>query len=255
MIVRDSIVSGLGLIEIGLGARQTRTLHRLFIGQAVIVLSCGVIGSHRATIGGLGHGLEVTASIPYVFSERVKEQSDAVLCYDKRDGFADFSFGGKYSILEEKHAPVSLVAGLDIKFETAGGTNNPGTGTTDVSPYLAVSKKFGHHATPYASYRATISNHGNADTHTLSIGDEVELNETVTIDTRLDAAFATATDTISSVSTYSLEVAGYLQLLHNLYLIPSVAVATGSTATSKVAAIQTGSPFGVKGAISIYYLY
>ena len=48
-------------------------------------------------------------------------------------GFGDFTFGAKYSILDEKkNAPVSLVAGVNVKFDTAGGANNPGTKTTDV---------------------------------------------------------------------------------------------------------------------------
>ena len=56
MIVRDPIVSRLRPIEIGLGTRQARTLYRLFIGQAVIVLPRGVVGGQRAVIGGLGEG-------------------------------------------------------------------------------------------------------------------------------------------------------------------------------------------------------
>lgn len=213
----------------------------------------------RYSLGvGLGHGLEVTASIPYVLSERSKVEFNNPAIepeYEKKDGFGDFSFGGKYCLLDEKKGPVSLVAGLDIKFDTAGGRNNPGTQTTDVSPYLAASKKLGHHFTPYAAYRATISNHGQADSHVLTLGSENELNETVTIDTRFDATFATATDDLSALETYSLEVASYLQLFHNFYLIPSVAVATGSTAHSKVADVHFGSPFGVRGGLSLYYLY
>ena len=213
----------------------------------------------RYSLGfGLGHGLEVTASIPYVLSERAKiEFSNPAIEseYEKRDGFGDFSFGAKYSLLDEKSAPVALVVGTDIKFDTAGGKNNPGTQTTDVSPYLAVSKKLGHHATPYAAYRATISNHGQPDTHLLSLGSENELNETVTIDVRFDAAFTTASNDLSSFETYSLELASYLQLFHNFYLIPSVAVATGSGPHSKVSDVDFGSPFAVKVGASLYYLF
>ena len=220
----------------------------------------GNITESRYSLGaGLGYGLEVTASIPYVFSERGKvEFNDPAKEseYEKKDGLGDFSFGAKYSLMEEKKGkPVSLVAGLDVKFETAGGSNHPGTNTTDVSPYLAVSKKICKHATPYASYRAVLSNHGNADTHVLSIGSENEVNERVTVDVRLDAALATATNELSSLETYSLEVASYLELYHNLYLIPSVAVATGSAAHSKVADVHFDSPFGVRGGVSLYYLY
>ena len=213
----------------------------------------------RYSLGaGLGYGLEVTASIPYVFSESTKVEFNnpfLVAEPEKKDGFGDFSFGAKYSLLDEKSAPVALVVGTDIKFDTAGGKNNPGTQTTDVSPYLAVSKKLGHHATPYAAYRATISNHGQPDTHLLSLGSENELNETVTIDVRFDAAFTTASNELSSFETYSLELASYLQLFHNFYLIPSVAVATGSGPHSKVSDVDFGSPFGVKTGAALYYLF
>lgn len=214
----------------------------------------------RYSLGvGLGYGLEVTASIPYVLSERTKvEFNNPAIApvAGKRDGFGDFSFGAKYSLLDEKKgAPVSLVAGLNVKFDTAGGTNKPGTATTDVSPLLAVCKKVGHHAMPYASYLAVISNHGNPDTHVLSIGSENEINETVTIDARFDAAFFTATDFLSSFETYDLELASYVQLFHNFYLIPSVAVATGSGGHSKGVDLRFDSPFGISTGVSLYYLY
>ena len=46
---------------------------------------------------GLGRGLEVSASIPYVFSERGKVQMNGFEPeYDKRDGFGDFALGAKY---------------------------------------------------------------------------------------------------------------------------------------------------------------
>jgi len=216
----------------------------------------------RYSLGaGVGYGLEVTASIPYVFSERtaLRSDADAGILTEKRDGFGDFSFGAKYSLLDEKkNAPVSLVAGLNVKFDTAGGANNPGTKTTDVNPILAVSKKLGHHHTPYASYQAVISNHGHADEHILSVGVERELNETVTFDARVEAAYLTATDSFSSSESYDLELASYLQLLHNFYLIPSVAVATGSTSHSKGSKYSDehfGSPFGIKAGLSLYYLF
>lgn len=213
----------------------------------------------RYSLGaGLGYGLEVTASIPYVFSESTKVEFNNPFLepeYEKKDGFGDFSFGAKYGILEEKKkAPVSLVAGVDVKFET-GGRNTPGTGTTDVSPYLAVSKKVGHHVIPYAAYRATIRNHGAEDSHILSLGSENEINETVTIDARVDAVFNTATNELSSFETYDLELSSYVQLFHNFYVIPAVTLATGSTAHTKDIDIHFGSPFEVKAGASLYYLF
>jgi len=71
----------------------------------------------------------------------------------------DFSFGGKYRLFDEEKEPFSRVDGLDIKFDTAGG-GDAGTQTTDVSPYLAASKKLNPHLIPFGIYRATLRNNG-----------------------------------------------------------------------------------------------
>lgn len=215
---------------------------------------------------GLGHGLEVTASIPYVLSEREKEAFEVASKYDNKDGVGDFAFGGKYLIVGGEHKPFSLVAGLDLKFDTAGG-NNAGTQTTDVSPYLAASTAVGHHLKPYAAYRAALRNHGAEDTHTLTLGAEVELNETVTVDAKFDAAFNTASDNsllfmkvpdrrgVKSYENYSFELGSYVQLVHNFYLLPSVRVVITSAADTRDGETRFASATGVGGGLSLYYLY
>lgn len=204
---------------------------------------------------GLGHGLEVTASIPYVMSERTKVELNGLEPeYEKRDGVGDFSFGGKYRLFDEEKEPFSLVAGLDMKFDTAGG-GNAGTQTTDVSPYLAASKKLNPHFIPYGIYRATLRNNGGEDTHTVTAGAEAELNETVTLDARLDANFGTGTKLSTASEVYSFELASYVQLLHNFYLIPSVAVASGSPVDAKSGDARLDTPFAIRGGMSLYYLF
>ena len=133
--------------------------------------------------------------------------------------------------------------------------HNTGTQTTTVSPYLAASKKLGHHLIPYAAYRAVISNNDGADSHIATLGAEMELNETVTLDAKFDADFTRSTKTVNSFETYSFELASYLQLCHNFYLIPSVAVATGSSFDSKVAAVHFESPFAIRGGMALSYLF
>ncbi len=215
---------------------------------------------------GLGHDLEVTASIPYVLSERVKEEV-AETKYENRDGVGDFGFGGKYRLLDEEKEPLSLVVGLDMKFDTAG-VGNAGTQTTDVSPYLAASKKLNPHFTPYGIYRATLRNNGREDTHTVSLGAEMELNETVTFDARFDAGFNTSADKSKTFSdildpkpvkgfqTYNFDLGTYIQVCHNLYLIPSVRViVTSATDSRDEPTIHFNSSTGVGGGMSLYYLF
>lgn len=200
---------------------------------------------------GLGHGLEVDASIPYVFSERAKVLDEPT---ERRDGIGDFVFGLKYALVETtKQQPFGLVIGADIKFDTAG-THNAGTGNTDVSPYIAGSQRATEHLTPYAIYRATISKKGE-DFHNLTFGVEAEANETVTVDARFDAIFANGTVNLKASERYSLELSTYLQLCHNFYVIPAVTVASGSPIEVKGTEESLRSPKELRGALSFYYLF
>ncbi|WP_085812734.1 hypothetical protein [Geoanaerobacter pelophilus] len=202
---------------------------------------------------GLGYGLEVSASVPYVFSERDKVQLVEPE-YEKRDGFGDFAIEGKYRLMGGEEKPCTVVAGLGVKFDTAGG-NNAGSGTTDVSPFIAASANMGHHNIPYAVYRATIRNHDEQDTHTVSLGLEKELSHTVTLDAKIDANFNTATRDITANEDFTFEVASYIQLAHNFYLLPSVAYTVGTDARVKEEEFRYGSTDGFKGGVSLYYLF
>ncbi|AJE03605.1 transporter family protein [Geobacter pickeringii] len=203
---------------------------------------------------GLGHGLELTASIPFVFTERAKAELAGVPEYEKRDGFGDFALEAKYRLLGGEEKPFTVVTGLGLKFDTAR-RKDTGTGTTDVSPFIAASANLGHHYTPYAIYRATIRNHDAQDTHTLSLGLEKELNHTVTLDAKVDANFNTATRATTANEDFSFEVTSYIQVAHNFYLLPSVAYTVATNATSKVNDLRVGPVDGFRGGISLYYLY
>lgn len=209
---------------------------------------------------GLGYGLEVDASIPYIFSER---ESKTGFEPEKTDGVGDFRFGAKYALVKpEKEQPFGLVIGTDVKFDTAG-PNNAGTQTTAVSPYIAGSQKVSEHLTPYAIYRATLQNNGGEDAHDLALGVEAEVNHNLTFDARFDAVFGTGTDGNERIrieprkasERYSLELASYIQLFHNFYLIPAVSVATGSPVDIRRTEEQLGSPKTIAGAVSLYYLF
>lgn len=204
---------------------------------------------------GLGHGLEVSAFLPYVFSERLKAEVEGVGAeYEKRDGFGDFGLQAKYRVLGGEHEPVTLVAGLGLKFDSAGN-DDAGTGTTDVSPFIAASTNLGHHTTPYAVYRATIRNHGVQDTHTVSLGLEKELTHTVTLDAKIDANFNTSTREVTGNADYNFEVASYIELAHNFYLLPSIAYVVATNAKDKDTDLRVTSYDGFRGGLSLYYLF
>ena len=204
---------------------------------------------------GLGHGLEMTASIPFVFSERAKTEFAAVEPeYEKRDGFGDVALEAKYRLLGGEEEPFTLVTGLGLKFDSAR-RKDAGTGTTDVSPFVAASANMGRHYIPYAIYRVTLRNHDVQDTHTLSLGVEKELNPTVTFDAKIDANFNTAARDITANEDFSFELTSYIQVAHNFYLLPSAAYTLATSATDKAGDLRLGPADGLRGGLSLYYLY
>jgi hypothetical protein len=227
------------------------------------------ISESRFSLGvGVGMGLELSASLPYAFSEQKKNENTARHSMrgreggevfgeeakrENRDGIGDFAVGAKYALLTEKKSPVSLTVGLDAKFDTA--KDDAGTGTTNISPYLAVSKNFGHLFVPYASYRATIRNHDAADSHIISVGVESELHDRITLDARLDSSINVNAKRFSPSETYTVDLAAYLRLYKNIYVIPSVAAGFGSLSKDDMRHIQYDSPNSIKGAVALYALF
>ncbi|GFO57874.1 hypothetical protein GMST_01990 [Geomonas silvestris] len=221
----------------------------------------GKIKSHASeanlSVGiGLLHGLEVTASVPYLFNERTSASfASGAADTEKRDGIGDFALEGKYRLLGGEEAPVTVVTGLGLKFDTAG-TRNGGTGSTDVSPFIAASMNLPRHHTPYAIYRANLrSGEANPDTHTLSLGLEKEVNHTFTLDAKIDANFNTATSHVSSNQDFVFELSSYIQVAHNFYVLPNVAYLTATDQTLKVTDTRVTGQDGYRVGASLYYLF
>ena len=204
---------------------------------------------------GLGYGLEITASLPYVISEREKEEIAGASIYPpKVDGFGDLSVEAKYLALGGEGKPLNLVVGLGAKFDTAR-RKDAGTGTSDISPFVAASYNLGHHYVPYAGYRATLRNHDAEDTHTLTVGLEKEINHTFTLDAKIDANFNTATDVTRANQDYLFELGSYIQVAHNLYILPAVAYVHTSGVADKAGDVNVNAGDGIKAGVALYYLF
>ena len=213
--------------------------------------------SHYSLGVGLIERLEVNASIPYLLSEKEKEELDGgPSVSDERDGFGDLTLGAKYRVFDEEEKPFSLAVGLDIKFDTAS-QGEGGTGTTEISPYVAVSRKHGEYLIPYVSYRATIANHGESDEHALSLGVEAEMTESITLDAVVSGSYHTAGDEVKSYESYGLEVAAYFGIGENLYLIPSVGVERNTKVDGKGEASEVSFDAAntYRGGLTLYFLY
>lgn len=202
-------------------------------------------------------GLEVSASLPYVLNESEKEVLDGGgTVAEERDGFGDLTIGAKYRVFEEGGLPLTLVAGLDVKLDTAS-QEHAGTGTTAVSPYLAISRKYGERLIPYASYRATFVDRGESDEHALNLGVEAEMSETITLDALLSGSYHTASDEAKSYESYGLEVAAYFGITDHLYLIPAVGVerTTGIDGKGDASDLSIDPATTYRGALTLYVLY
>lgn len=200
-------------------------------------------------------GLEITASIPYLFSERASVHfASGAGDTERRDGIGDFALEGKYRLLGGEEAPFTVVTGLDLKFDTAG-INDGGTGTTDVSPFIAGSMNLPHHYTPYAVYRANLRSGDAPNTHTLSLGLEKEINHTFTLDAKIDANFNTSSSLVSSNEDFVFELTSYIQVAHNFYVLPSVAYLTATDQTLRATDTRITGQDGFRVGASLYYLF
>jgi hypothetical protein len=211
------------------------------------------------TLGlGVGHNLELGASIPYILRERERLDFEgaAESESERRDGFGDLTLGVKYRLLDEEPGSVALVAGLDVKFDTASEEDG-GTGTTDVSPYLALSRTLDERYKPYAVYRATFRNHDESDEHSLTAGLEAEMCERATLDAAFKVTHNTSSDLFDSYQTYGAEVATYIEVGHNLYLIPAVGLERSTSIDGRGDAepLDIDPVTTFRGALTLYALY
>lgn len=180
-------------------------------------------GSTYSLGAGLGHGFQVNVSIPYKFVDDINNSNSPGNEYRNPrdfwrpdshwDGFGDVTTGLKYRIFAEEKLPLVVTAGLDVKFNTAGtigdinrvvGMDYFLSGSTDISPCLAVSTAIGSDIKPYASYRATLRNNGNNDSHALSIGTQYEVSPSVTLNPSFSATLQTDSSVFHSYQSYDL---------------------------------------------------
>ncbi|MDY6836707.1 MAG: hypothetical protein SWH78_01925 [Thermodesulfobacteriota bacterium] len=215
------------------------------------------IGTGYAFNVGLGHGVEMGARTSYLFSERLKIQYPSVPMTTERasaEGFGDIALTGKVLIFDERDKPFTLIAGLDVKLDSAP-EDEDGTGTTDIHSSVAASTTLSKGLRPFARYSFVARNHGARDSHEFLFGAEKELNKNVGLQASLEARFHTSSDALSHYESYHLQVQSYIRICHDFYAVPKVAYAIRSSADIRKSdrrfdsATSTGLTFG------FYYLF
>jgi hypothetical protein len=212
----------------------------------------------EGTLGlGLGHGFQVEAAIPYAFSVRTRARyyvlpSESI--YHSREGFGDLSLGAKYEVFSEKERSFALVAGLELKLDTAS-ENRFGTGTTDVGPFLAASTTIGAGMRPYAAYDLAVRNHGERDSHVFGLGVEKELNDSMALTPFLEVSFHTSTDTLTSYETYVFGLKSYIRIHRHFYAIPLVGFEIDSPVRRRDVDLRFDASEGIHIGLSLYHLF
>jgi hypothetical protein len=207
---------------------------------------------------GLGHGLEVAASIPYVFFDNLRNRfygyPDPQTLHYRSDGFGDVELGAKYLVFSEDDKPFTLVACLETKFQTAS-EDDGGTGSTDISPLVAASITVAQGVRPYVLYSFTERNHGEKDTHSIRLGFEKELDERIGLDAYWEGSFHTSSDLVTSYNTYYFRAESYIRVYGDLYVLPGVGVAVNSCADRKDMDLHFDSTRGMVLMLSFYRLF
>lgn len=202
---------------------------------------------------GVGAGVQITANLPFVFRDE-EELEDGGFSVDRdSDGIGDLAVGAAIDLSRPLGLPLPMAVGLDVKLDSAG-TGNAGTGTTEYSPYVALSWRSGA-LSPYLTYRATLSDSGNAsDRHAVVLGAQTPLTRTQTVDLRFEAGYNTE-DTYEAHMDYSMQLIWYFGLSRNYYLTPAVSVTTEDPADEARGGGDRGRTWGYRAGLGLYAVY
>jgi hypothetical protein len=219
---------------------------------------------HRVTLtdfslrAGIASDIEIGISVPYVYSDRVAfsfTNPPGQPFYGRSEGWGDFTMGARYRLLGEDDHPFTLAAGMDIKLDTAN-VRKEGTGTTDYIPYLAASTTAANgRLRPFAYYRAVFRNHDANDDHFLGFGAEYKLNRNMSLVPFANVDFKTATKFIRAYEVFEFGMETYARLDRNLYLIPRVSFAAGTSTSTTSNSEDFSGLIGYSVGLGVYYLF
>ncbi|GEM_PF-2685241 len=185
-----------------------------------------------AAIGvGVAPGLKLSIALPYTMVQHeINMEAGKII---KKDGFGDLTLGARYALTKSLvKLPFDAAVGVDWKTTTASdGEENTGTGRNSYAPYVAVSKNL-HIVIPYVKYQPefVVKQHAGQTNHNLTLGAEIEFGHHYTLDVAakytakghgVDDAFGK--EDVRSANDLELEVAPYIEVVKNLYILPKVA--------------------------------
>lgn len=220
--------------------------------QPAIVGNNGYSKTDHALLTSAGVGLGYGLQLDFALRQGISRRNLLASGVTSDDGAGDMSAAVSYKILGGEKKVPAVVAGLGLGFENAWH-GNPGSATTNVTPFVAASYELGDGYVPYWMYRANFRSGGKSDSHELTVGIEKLLNRFITLDGKGAATFRTGSAESSSAEDYSFELGSYLQVAKNFYLLPSLAALQQSRRT--IGTFKQQSVAGIKTGLSIYYYF
>jgi hypothetical protein len=227
-----------------------------YLGQFKLSLTADRRELRNSLSVGLGYGLEMTAFLPFIFSDRRKDESfvSGVPRMDLQNNLGDLGVGLKYRLSGGKEKPMTWVVGLDVEFDTAED-DRAGTNGFDFTPYLAASAALPNGWRPFAMFQSAIRSGGVSDIHTLKIGTEKILNQMFTLLGDFQASFITAHAGSDRSASFSLGLGAYINLYRDLYVIPSVRYLMQTRMDLQNGDIEQDTLTATRWSLGLYYLF
>jgi hypothetical protein len=208
-------------------------------------------GTAVTVAAGVVSGLKLSASLPYTFAQHAEGTSF--------DGFGDLSLGARYAITKSLvKLPFDLAFGMDWTLATAEGSKkvNLAPGSNNFAPYLAISKNF-HTIIPYVKYQPefVVKEHAGQTIHNLTAGAEIEFSHHYSLDVSIKGSASNAHEGLKGSNDIEFEVAPYINVTKNLYLLPKVAykLIGGVQDAEGVKIVKSADEYTV--GFGVYYLF
>lgn len=204
---------------------------------------------------GVGHDLQFSANVPYVFRQDDRYEANQSVAHHKRDGWRDVACSVKYRLIGDEKKSFTVVTGLSVKLDTAK-TSEFGSGSINYNPFIAASTVIDNGATrPFVEYSATLRKDRLADTHAIVLGAEYEVNKAITLRPQFEFELNTNSDNVTDNELCKLSLESYVQVSKNLYVLPHLNVGYGSPYKSRSGGLDVGTTIGYGGGVGLYYLF
>jgi hypothetical protein len=215
-------VQGQGHNEVGYGIRS---FNHIRDEASVFRLRFEGTRSSLFIIHGVTDRLELGAALPYLHSSRRDIGLVGSAGYpvsESRHGSEDPIFQARYSIAREDELGLALTAGLQVKPDMSGGSNAFARESASVTPSATIGMTLRPGLKAFARYGYTKISGAAGDVQSFSAGAKQALSERIELLATLNYWRVGKSDIEEVYGARGAEIAVYLQLADDLYVVPSL---------------------------------